>query len=307
MSQSNNSTKGLVLLFGANGFLGSSICEKLVDSDISVIAVMRPGSDNSRLNSIKNIKVIESEISKWPDLIAHLSPETVVCAQWNGVAMELRENEELQISNIQPIVNLAISARNNSVKTFVTFGSQAESTLSSGYIFEERLSSSESVYGSVKRQLLEELLGIFKNSSTRFLWARVFSVYGPRENANSILWQLFLAEKQQTQVDLRNPSMFWSYLYIDDFANAIEKIIVEKKVSGIINIGSPNFYEISDIVAIWHGESSSEINNFVISESNIGYFPVLEKLISIGWKPFTSLAVGLKKTRIDFEERFTSK
>jgi dTDP-D-glucose 4,6-dehydratase len=45
----------------------------------------------------------------------------------------------------------------------------------------------------------------------------------------------------QNELDISNPSKFWSYLYEDDFASAIEEILKNSNIANTVNVGSPIF------------------------------------------------------------------
>ena len=97
----------LVIVFGANGFLGSVIAKKLHASGFNVIAVIRPGANKFGIKDLVMLRVLERESSEWPGLINEFTPNSIICAQWNGVSKQDRENFELQLTNIEPILNIA--------------------------------------------------------------------------------------------------------------------------------------------------------------------------------------------------------
>jgi nucleoside-diphosphate-sugar epimerase len=306
VNYSSKNPRELVIVYGANGFLGSVITKRLHKSGIAVLAVVRPISDKSRIESIKNLEVIEEESFNWPQLIEKYKPGAVICAQWRGVPKSDREDLEMQESNIQPFVDLANAALASSVQTFICFGSQAESQKSLQKIAEETCSSGATAYGRVKAQLHYNLKSIFNESKCRFVWARVFSVYGPSDTSDSLLMQLHESESQTIKLEIENPSTLWSFLYEDDFAAAVERILECKDIEGITNIGNPLLVEIQFIVDAWFEsplKPSIKLENGNASE---GFFPELRKLKSIGWTSGVSLEEGIQRTRKAYRERFNS-
>ena len=115
-----------VVVFGANGFLGSVITKKLHNSGFTVLPVVRPGADKYRLSKLENLETLEVESSKWPQLIDLYTPSSIICAQWDGVSKQDRTKLELQKSNIKPILNIAFAAKKSGVSSFICLGSQAE-------------------------------------------------------------------------------------------------------------------------------------------------------------------------------------
>jgi nucleoside-diphosphate-sugar epimerase len=296
----------LVIVYGANGFLGSVITKRLHKSGIAVLAVIRPTSDKSRFEGLKNLEVIEEESFNWPQLIEKYKPGAVICAQWRGVSKSDREDLEMQMSNIQPFIDFANAAVASSVQTFICFGSQAESQKSSQMIAEEIYNSGTTAYGRVKALLHSNLDFIFNESKCRFVWARVFSVYGPSDTSESLLMQLHESESQGIKLKIENPDTLWSFLYEDDFAAAIERILQSTDIEGITNIGNPLLVEIQTIVNTWFEaplKPSTRLENDMASE---GFFPELSKLKSIGWTSGVSLEEGIQRTREAYRGRFNS-
>ena len=269
--------------------------------------VVRPGANRSRLLNFENLFVLEREPSEWPYLINEYSPSSIICAQWNGVLKRDRENLELQSTNIELAVNIAIAAKKFRVGTFICFGSQAEAKESRDAIKEEFYDSGESAYGSMKAKLHTQLKALFEDSNCRFVWARIFSVYGPSDFSDSLLMRLFESQQSVKELPILNPSKFWSYLYEDDFASAIEQILKNPTITDTVNVGNPTLHEIKVIIALWHESTSiiSTVNQS--SQANLGFFPDVTKLKSIGWSPSVSLEEGLESTRKAFTDRFYSK
>jgi UDP-glucose 4-epimerase len=293
-----------VLVFGANGFLGSVVTKKLHASGYDVEPVIRPGADRTRLSSLANLKILEVEPESWLKLVVSSAPDTVICAQWQGVSKQDRENIDLQKRNIEPILNIAVAAKESGVGNLICFGSQAEVRESLETVKEEFYDSGESAYGSTKAKLHQQLMSLLENTDCRFIWARVFSVYGPSDFSDSLLVNLFKSEMAQNELDITNPSKFWSYLYEDDFASAIEEILKNSNIANTVNVGSPFFSEIREIVTKWQGLPLTDHRTYRSGQSNIGFFPQVEKLQSIGWNPSVSLEEGIERTREALRERF---
>lgn len=286
-----------VIVFGANGFLGSVITKELHKSGIEVLAVVRPASDKSRIKDLENLRVLEEASFNWPQLIEKHKPGAVICAQWSGVSKANRDDMEVQLSNIQPIIDLANAARASLVKSFICFGSQAESHKSSEYIKEEMCTTGNTAYGKVKAKLFRELGSTFINSECRFVWARVFSVYGPSDKSDSLLMQLHNSDLRDITLTVENPNALWSFLYEDDFADAVKRILDCTEISGVVNIASPHLVEIQHIVDIWRGDSHMFSAKHDLDNINEGFFPILGKLESIDWMPKISLKEGFQRTR----------
>ncbi len=301
-----NPSKGKTLVFGANGFLGSSIANNLSVSEFSVTAVIRPGASQNQLLEGTNLSIIRVSPELWPDLLAEIEPAHVICAQWSGVQKSLRGNFGVQESNLAPIIELAQVAKFLSIETFLALGSQAESSESMSLINEDFSSSGNSPYGEAKSKLCRKLYSLFEESRTRFIWARVFSVYGPSDRSDSLLMELYRSELEGIEFAIRNPNKLWSFLYQDDFAVAVKQILESTNTCGIINVANPQLVEIQYIINTWLGYSQDVSKRYGNNKAGEGFYPVVDKLKSIGWTPKTSLEKGILKTREAYGLRFGS-
>jgi UDP-glucose 4-epimerase len=303
---SSRNPQELVIVYGANGFLGSVITKELHKSGIEVLAVVRPTSNKSRIKDLENLRILEEESFNWPQLIEKFKPGAVICAHWRGVSKANRDDMEVQKSNIQPFIDLANAARASSVKSFICIGSQAESQKSTEYIKEEMYATGNTAYGKVKAKLFRELGSSFIDSECRFVWARVFSVYGPSDKSDSILMQLHNSELQDNTLTVENPKALWSFLFEDDFADAIKRILECTEISGVVNIANPQLVEIQYIVDTWLGSSHNASDWYEKGIVREGFFPIVDKLKSIDWTPGTSLQKGIQWTRQAYGESLSS-
>jgi nucleoside-diphosphate-sugar epimerase len=119
--------------------------------------------------------------------------------------------------------------------------------------------------------------------------------------------RLFQSQKSQNELVISNPSKFWSYLYEDDFASAIEGILINLNLRSTVNVGNPIYNEIREIVAIWHGQSLADRKTYESNQANTGFFPQIEKLKSIGWNPAISVEEGVRRTRKAFNDSLNAK
>ena len=283
----------MILIFGANGFLGSALINHL-GATSEIIGVVRPGADLSRIHSKMGITIITADPATWNELIESTKPKKIICAQWEGVTKTDRNDPLIQERNIFQIEQLAQTATRANVESFIAFGSQAEFQESNELIHEVPTTGASTAYGKAKDLLLRKLTTTFTNSHTRLIWARIFSIYGPNDDQNNLIPQLVAARRSGQPLVINHGKRKWSYLFIDDFVNGIQKVIESHEIQNVVNIGNPHLVSIEDICNLI--PSSLFYLEPETNDTSVGYFPDLKKLLSTGWIPQYSLEEGVKIT-----------
>ena len=94
---------------------------------------------------------------------------------------------------------------------------------------------------------------VFVNSSTEFVWGRIFSVYGEMDNPNWLIPSLITSLKRGEQFSLTSGNQDWSYLNVRDFVVAVDLLRqYSDSKNQIVNIGNPvtiRILEVAEYVA----------------------------------------------------------
>ena len=238
---------------------------------------------------------------RWRDYLSEKKPTTVISANWAGVNKNQRHDQKVQRENLDLVMELASYSKSAGVKKFIAFGSQSEVPNSNHPIGEDLTVPQGDSYGQIKSKLGLMLHDYFKESRTRLIWLRPFSIYGPKDSNESLIPQMFQAALSGTRFKLSNPGLTWSALHISDFGGAIKKIVEADHLQGVINIGSPDptsVYEyakaaeeaLGQIFPSWDGCDLSAQPN------QAGKIPKVEKLHSLGWSQQFNLKTGVEDT-----------
>jgi UDP-glucose 4-epimerase len=229
-----------VLVTGITGFLGSHIAENLVANDIQVIGLKRSGSD------IWRCREFESKIH-WVDIddngsfkeeLTKLSFDTLIHGAWIGVEANDRDNWSLQSKNISFLVDLLEVAKEVGVKKFIFLGSQAEYGIITGKISEDHKVNALNAYAGVKLACLEIVEAFCKAHDINWIWLRLFSLFGEKENENWLIPSLIKSMLHNKEMDFTSGEQKYAYLYVKDFASILNKIIMMPVHSGIYNVSS---------------------------------------------------------------------
>lgn len=298
----------MILVTGGSGFLGSWIIRALNMEGTPVVALVRPNTDLWRLDGLRNIKIVREVPQEWPETIARMKPRVVVASDWEGVDGANRADNQMQFGNVSRIYGLGEAAKKFGAEVFIAFGSQAEIGPHSHPVTEIEEDNPVLSYGEAKVQLRKELLSLFAQSDTRFVWGRVFSIYGPMDIGSGMLPTLIRTLKENKVFRATKGDQTWSYLYASDFASAVLRMIESSQYESIVNIGNPEGIQVREVIdAVARYMKRIELVHFGAAENDPNQsqylVPVTTHLTKDMWKPQVTMDNGIRSTVDWFAER----
>jgi nucleoside-diphosphate-sugar epimerase len=277
-----------VLVTGANGFVGSAIVNFLGNMGYSVIPVVRPGSDFSRIDTIKSNIEFCSEFL-WPELVERLKPDTVILADWDGVSAQSRNNPDQKL-NIPRWVNLTETCVKVGVGRLIALGSQAELGNSQIGATEQSPFNPSTSYGFAKKQAFQDISMITRGGPTLFTWIRLFSVYGPFDNRNWVVPSVLRAIAEKKSIELTACTQSWNLLHVKDLIQLIDILISVKSPPLIIHAADTKSLELRKYLEILAGlVDGREYLKFGAlddpAKSAVQLHPDTKLASSLGWVP----------------------
>lgn len=293
-----------VLITGITGFLGSHIAENLVSNDIAVIGLKRKGSNIWRCQDFANkihwVDIDDEGLFK-EELKRH-SFDTIIHGAWIGVESNDRDNWIVQSKNIPFLVELLDVAKEVGTEKFIFLGSQAEYGNIDGKISEEDKTQALNAYGSIKLACLEIVMTFCNTNDINWIWLRLFSLFGERENENWLIPSLIQSMVNKNQMDFTPGEQKYAYLYVKDFALLMNKLLVMSIQSGIYNISSNKTRTIKSLIE----DIRNSVNpNFVLNFGALKYRnnqsmhmegDILKLSSQIGEIEFTDYTIALQNT-----------
>lgn len=239
-----------IVLTGATGFLGSHIAEALVNEGYEVLATKRTTSQYLTLPFSRSVSWVNTDDNDWEEQICLFSPEIIIHAAWVGVDASNRDDWAAQLANIHFMGQLLNIASKCHILKFVSLGSQAEYGQFSGKINEYYPVHPTSAYGAVKLSVLEMLRSFASIYHFEWYWLRVFTVFGERESDKWLIPSLITRMlNKETYMDCTKGEQVYSYLYVRDFASAINKVIKRSTDnSGVYNLSSNAPMQLVDLL-----------------------------------------------------------
>ena len=312
----NSFEKKRILVTGGAGFLGSHLCEKLVNENNEVICLDNyyTGSKNNISNLLdnENFELLRHDIC-FPlyvevDEIYNLAcPASPIHYQYDPV--------QTTKTSVHGSINMLGLAKRQNAKIFQAstsevYGDPEIHPQNESYWGRVNPIGPRSCYDEGKRCAETLFFDYYRQHNLKIRIARIFNTYGPRMHPNDgrvVSNFIIQALKNRDITIYGNGKQTRSFCFVNDLINAILLIMNSNNdFTGPINIGNPNEFTIQELA-----EKIVELTN---SKSQIVYKPLPEDdpkqrkpdislaKEKINWEPTTGLTDGLKKTINYFEK-----
>lgn len=227
------------IITGATGMLGVSLILKLIERGVSVTALIRPGS--ARRKSIPEhplVTIIESDSNDLLSVEFSESYDVFYHFAWKATSHLDREDVLLQQENISGTLDALRLAHRLGCTCFIGAGSQAEYGRISETISPDTPVYPDTAYG-ISKYAAGRLGGILaKKLGIRYIWTRVFSIYGPHDGEQTMMSTCIRKLKNNEEMQLTPCGQIWDYLYEDDCAEAFALIAEKGCDQSVYCIGS---------------------------------------------------------------------
>jgi NAD dependent epimerase/dehydratase len=242
-----------VLITGADGFIGSHLCEMLVKRGARVKALSCYNSFNSwgwleDVDCIRDIEVLTGDvrdphyckhISKGTDVIFHLA--ALIAIPYSYAAPDSYVD-----TNIKGTLNICQSALENDVSRIIHIStSEVYGTALYVPIDEKHPLQPQSPYSATKIGADAVAMSFFNAFGLQVTIARPFNTYGPRQSARAVIPAIITqiaSGRKEIQLGDVTPTRDLNYV-LDTCRGMISLGECDKAVGEIVNIGSD--YEIS--------------------------------------------------------------
>ncbi|MDR3594096.1 NAD(P)-dependent oxidoreductase [Clostridium sp.] len=294
-----------VVVTGATSFIGMHLIKECLKNNCVVIAVVRPNSKNlDRLPKNNFLTILEIDIKKIEKIIDKIEIKKIDVfyhLAWDGVRLPYRNDTILQNENYNCAVNTMKAAKLLECDTFIGAGSQAEYGKCVGKINESYPAKPITEYGKAKLKTYQTLRKIAKENSMKFIWARIFSVYGIYDYRGTLVMSTLEKMIKNESIQLTKCAQNWDFIYVEDLTRAMYLLANTSCIDGIYNIASGESRQLKEFVIDMKNicKSKSELQFGAIpynSEGVISFEPIVDKLKqNTGWSCNVAFKEGIKK------------
>ncbi len=214
-----------VLVTGANGFVGSALCNRLAKNGIKTIAIVKDeNSDISRLVENDNLTIRYCNMNNFrnlADITDGLKIDLLYHFAWTGSAGELRKNYEIQTNNVRYTCDAVMACKEMQCERFVYASSIMKYEIQNAEKTGNALPA-VTIYSSAKSAADSMARAVAGSIGVEYISGVISNVYGPGEYSarliNSSIRKLIKGE----HCSFSNGEQLYDFIYVDDAARAFE-------------------------------------------------------------------------------------
>ncbi len=306
-----------ILISGGAGFLGSHLCERLLNDNNSVICLDNffTGEKRNILHLMDNkyLEIIRHDIVNpillEVDQIYNLAcPASPVHYQYNPV-----KTTKTSVMGAINMLGLAkrVKARILQASTSEIYGDPALHPQKEDYFGNVNTIGIRACYDEGKRCAETLFFDYHRQNNVDIKVVRIFNTYGPRmhpDDGRVVSNFIVQALRGDTITIYGDGNQTRSFCYVDDMIEGMIKMMNSPEdFPGPVNLGNPTEYRVKDlaemIIRLTNSGSSLEYKPLPMDDPKRRQPDISLAREKLGWEPHVMVEEGLKKTIEYFMER----
>jgi UDP-glucuronate decarboxylase len=305
-----------IVVTGGAGFLGSHLCERLIDAGHEVICLDNFFTgrrenifhllDNPRFELLRH-DVIEPVLLEVDQIYNLACPASPIHYQYNPV--------KTVKTNVMGMINMLglakrVRARILQASTSEVYGDPNVHPQSESYWGNVNPIGVRSCYDEGKRLAETLMMDYHRQNNVDIRIARIFNTYGPRmlENDGRVVSNFIVQALRGEELTIYGKGeQTRSFCYVDDLVEGLIRLMNTDGIDGPVNLGNPGEFTIREL--------ADEVARACGREVKISYQPlpqddpqqrkpdITRARQLLGWEPGIALREGLKRTVAYFEAR----
>jgi UDP-glucuronate 4-epimerase len=304
----------IVLITGAAGFIGSHLCEKVLNNNDKVIGIdnfdtyysKEIKKDNLRISlsnkdfrfyqiDIRDSRKIDKIITEErPDIVMHLAAKA-------GVRPSIKRPKIYYDVNVNGTLNILNSMAKNNVKKMIfassssVYGETRELPFSENSSFDLPISP----YGATKKSCEAMCYTFHYLHDISIYCLRFFTVFGPRQRPDLAIHKFTKQILEGIPITLYGEGdSKRDYTYIDDIISGLMSSLTFVKGFEIVNIGGSKTTSLKELIILLEKLIGKKalIKKYPLQSGDVSitYANIKKAKKMLGYNPSTSLEEGLK-------------
>ncbi|MFN8389699.1 MAG: UDP-glucuronic acid decarboxylase family protein [Bdellovibrionota bacterium] len=308
-----------VLVTGGAGFIGSHLCERLIEAGHEVICLDNfftgRKANIAHLTKHPSFEVMRGDITEpvllEVDQIYHLAcPASPVHYQFNPV-------KTIKTSVLGTINMLGLAKRVRArillASTSEVYGDPLQHPQTESYWGNVNPIGFRSCYDEGKRVAETLMMDYHRQNKVDSKIIRIFNTYGPRmlfDDGRVVSNFIVQALKGESLTIYGDGHQTRSFCFVDDLVSGIIAMMECRDFVGPVNLGNPTEITVADLaerVIRFVGSKSGIVSKPLPADDPIRRQPDIRLAKErLGWEPKVSLEDGLARTVADFRKRLDS-
>jgi UDP-glucuronate decarboxylase len=304
-----------IVVTGGAGFLGSHLCDRLIDSGAEVVCVDNffTGSKGNVAHLLSNPRfeivrhdVVQPILLEADQIYNFACPASPVHYQYNPV--------KTIKTNVMGAINMLglakrVRARILQASTSEVYGDPTDHPQKESYWGHVNPIGPRSCYDEGKRVAETLMMDYHRQNGVDIRIVRIFNTYGPRmavDDGRVVSNFIVQALRNQPITIYGDGAQTRSFCYVSDLIEGVWRLMNTEGLTGPVNIGNPNEFairELADMVISLTGSGSEIVHRRLPQDDPVQRQPDIslagEKL---GWQPKVALKDGLAPTIEYFEK-----
>ncbi len=229
-----------VLVTGASGFVGSQVVRKLVESDVQVAALVRPGSSHHRLDGLENrVQIIEGDLEE-PDATAsqidRCKPQACIHTAWYAEPGKYLHSPR-NLDSLRSSLSLLEALARAGCQHMVGVGTCFEYAMSSKKLTEDSPTRPFTLYAAAKLAFGVVASQRAPQIDMGMAWARLFYIYGPGEDERRFVPAAIGTLSAGREFATAPGDLVRDYLHVEDVASGL-CAMSDRRLTGTFNVCS---------------------------------------------------------------------
>ncbi len=294
--------KTKILIIGGTGFLGYHLAKKCISKNwiVHSVSTTRP----KVIRKLKKVKYIILDITNKKKIENYLNNNYDYVVNFGGYVNH-KEKKKTYASHYLGCKNLVDFFEDKKIKSFVQIGSCVEYGLIKSpqkETYKSKIQNIKSTYGKAKYLATNYLLKKYNQSKFPCTILRLYLVYGPRQDFNRLVPIVIKGCISNAKFPTSDGSQSRSFLFVDDFIEAVIKCFKNEASRGqIFNVGSNKSIKLKKVISqiqkvVKNGQP--EWGKIKLREDEIfNLYPNIQKIKKkLKWEPKVGFIKGLTRT-----------
>ncbi|MDI6729961.1 MAG: SDR family oxidoreductase [Candidatus Altarchaeum sp.] len=308
----------VILVTGGAGFIGSHLCEYLLEKDFKVICVdnLSTGSEENikHLKNNKNFKFLKKDVREDLDINEKIDYIFDLASRASPKDFRIYPIDILTTNGIGVYNLLRVAEKNNAKFLFSStsevYGDPKEHPQKETYWGNVNPVGIRGCYDEAKRFAEAMVMAFVRERTLDARIIRIFNTYGPRLNEyDGRVVSNFITQalKNEPLTVYGGGNQTRSFCYVSDMVEGIYKAMIAGEKGDVYNLGQEEEYKILNIAEIIKNLTSSDseivFKDLPEDDPKIRKPDISKARKYLDWKPNVKLEKGLERTIEYFKKK----